>query len=83
MYERSAIVLERYIEKILKFDNQYNLRSNYNNFKDLMEELENYQIISTKEGKIIQEFDEAVKKIEEIQKAQEKIYNSNIKLDYL
>lgn len=81
MYERSAIVLERYIEKILKFDNQYNLRSNYNNFKGLMEELENYQIISTKEAKIIQEFDEAVKKIEEIQKEQEKIYNSNIKLE--
>lgn len=81
MYERSAIVLERYVEKILKFDNQFNLKSNYNNFKGLMEELENYQIISTKEGKIIQEFDEAVKKIEEIQKAQEKIYNSNIKLE--
>lgn len=81
MYERSAIVLERYIEKILKFDNQYNLKSNYNNFKRIIEELENYQIISTKEGKIIQEFDEAVKKIEEIQKEQEKIFNSNIKLE--
>lgn len=81
MYERSAIVLERYIENILKFDNQYNLRSNYYNFKKLMEELEKYQIISTKEGKIIHEFDEAVKKIEEIQEEQEKIYNSNIKLE--
>ena len=81
MYERSAIVLERYIEKILKFDKQYNLRNNYINFKGLIEELENYQIIATKEGKIIQEFDDTVKKIESIQKEQEKIHNSNLKLE--
>lgn len=28
MYERSAIVLERYIEKILDFDKSYNLKKN-------------------------------------------------------
>ena len=63
MYERSAIVLERYVEKILKFDKQFNLRSNYNNFKELIEELENYQIITTKEGKIIQEFRDSRKRV--------------------
>lgn len=81
MYERSAIVLERYVEKILKFDKQYNLKDNYNNFKELTQELENYQIITTKEGKIIQEFDDTVKKLESIQKEQEKIYRNNIKLE--
>ena len=81
MYERSAIVLERYIEQILKLDKQYNLRENYNNFKGLIEELENYQIIATKEGKIIQEFDETVNKIETIQREQQKLYNSNLKLE--
>lgn len=81
MYERSAIVLERYIEKILRFDKQYNLKNNYNNFKELIQELENYQIITTKEGKIIQEFDDTVRGIESIQKEQEKIYKSNLKLE--
>lgn len=81
MYERSAIVLERYIEKILRFDKQYNLKNNYNNFKELIEELEKYQIIATKEGKIIQEFDDTVRGIENIQKEQEKIYKSNLKLE--
>ena len=64
MYERSAIVLERYIEKIFEFDKQHNLKSNLYNFRGLIEEIENYQILSEKEGKIIQEFDDTVKKIE-------------------
>ena len=81
MYERSAIVLERYIEKILGSDKQYNLKNNYNNFKELIEELENYQIITTKEGKIIQEFDDTVRRIESIQKEQEKLYKANLKLE--
>ena len=81
MYERSAIVLERYIERILGSDKQYNLKSNYNNFKELIEELENYQIITTKEGKIIQEFDDTVRRIECIQKEQEKLYKANLKLE--
>ena len=81
MYERSAIVLERYVEKILKFDKQFNLRSNYNNFKELIEELENYQIITTKEGKIIQEFEDTVRRIEDVQKEQEKIYRNTVKLE--
>ena len=81
MYERSAIVLERYVEKILKFDKQFNLRSNYNNFKELIEELENYQIITTKEGKIIQEFEDTVRRIEDVQKEQERIYRNIVKLE--
>ena len=81
MYERSAIVLERYMEKILGFNKQYNLRDNYNNYKELISETEEYQITTEKEGKIIQEFDETVGKIENIQKKAEKLYNLNIKLE--
>ena len=81
MYERSAIVLERYIEKILEFDKTYNLKNNYENYKNLIDEIENYQIITEKEVKVIQEFEDMVKKIEDVQQKQEKIYRTNIKLE--
>lgn len=81
MYERSAIVLERYMEKILEFNKQNNLKNNYSNYKGLIDEVENYQVITTNENKIIQEFDETVKKIEGIQKEQEKLYKADLKLE--
>ena len=42
MYERSAIVLERYLDKLFGFDKENNLRDNFSNFKDLIEELKEY-----------------------------------------
>ena len=67
MYERSAIVLERYMDKIFEFNKTYNLKTNFDSYKELLEEIENYKILIEKEGKIIQDFDDTVKKIEEIQ----------------
>lgn len=81
MYERSAIVLEKYMDKIFEFNKIYNLKTNFSNYKSLIEEIANYQILSEKEGKIIQEFDENAKRIEEIQKKQNKIYEENQKLE--
>lgn len=81
MYERSAIVLERYIEKILDFDKSYNLKKNNENYSGLIEELENYQNVTEQEIKIMQEFDETAKKIESLQKEQKDLYKSNKKLE--
>ena len=81
MYERSAIVLERYMEKIFEFNKTNNLKSNFDNFKELLDEIENYQILAEKEGKVIQEFDDTVKKIEDIQNKQDKLYKENQKLE--
>lgn len=81
MYERSAIVLERYMEKVFEFNKTYNLKLNFDNFKELLEEIENYQVLAEKEGKIIQEFDDTVKKIEDIQNKQDKLYKENQKLE--
>jgi len=81
MYERSAIVLERYMEKILEFDKTYNLKDNYKDFENLIEEIKQYEIITTKEGKIIQEFDDTAKRIQLVQKRQTKLYNINISLE--
>ena len=81
MYERSAIVLERYLEKILNLNKEYNLKDNYNNFTNLIEEIEKYQSITIQETNIIQEFDSMAEKIQEIQKKQEKISKMNQKLE--
>ena len=81
MYERSAIVLERYIQKIFGFDKENNLKDNYKSFKELLDEVEKYQELSEKEGKIIKEFDDTVREIETIQAKQEKICKENQKLE--
>ena len=39
MYERSAIVLEKYIEKILKLDKTNNLKKNVDNYSELINEI--------------------------------------------
>lgn len=81
MYERSAIVLERYIQKIFEFDKTDNLKTNYNNYSELLDEIEKYQELAEKEGKIIKEFDDTVKEIESIQAKQGKICEENQKLE--
>lgn len=81
MYERNAIVLERYFEKKFGFDKPNNLKINYTNFGDLVEELEKYQVTVIEEEKVIQEFEEIAKKIQIIQKAQEKLCATNEKLE--
>ncbi len=40
MYERSAIVLERYIEKILEFNKNYNLKKNNENYNELIQDFD-------------------------------------------
>lgn len=81
MYERSAIVLERYMEKILEFNKTYNLKKNNENYNELIEEIENYQIMTDKELRIIQEFEDTAKKIENLQQEQERLYKINRKLE--
>lgn len=81
MYERSAIVLERYMEKILNLNKTNNLKKNCENYIDLIHEIEDYQIMTQKEQKVIQEFDETVNTIENIQMQQESIYKVNKQLE--
>ena len=81
MYERSAIVLERYIEKILDFNKTYNLKKNNQNYKDLIEEIESYQTVTDQELKIMQEFDDTAKRIEGLQREQKSLYKANKKLE--
>lgn len=81
MYERSAIVLERYMEKILEFNKNYNAKKNNENYKELINHIENYQIMTDKVLTVIKEFEDTVKKIESLQQEQEKLYRTNRKLE--
>ena len=81
MYERSAIVLERYFEKLFGFHKENNLKTNYENYSKIIEELKEYQKTIEEEEKVIQKFDEVALEIEEIQNEQEKLHESNLELE--
>ena len=81
MYERNIIVIEKYLEKILGANKKNNVKLNYENFKTLVKEIEEFNEISMLEKNIIEQFDECVRKIECIQKRQDKLVQINSKLE--
>lgn len=82
MYERSAIVLERYFDNLLNYRRECNLRDNYNNYCELVERLEKYQINYQKELAATKEYNVSLEKIKEIQLAQKDLYKKSAKLEY-
>lgn len=82
MYERSAIVLERYFDNLLNYRRECNLRDNYNNYCELVERLEKYQINYQKELAATKEYNTSLEKIKEIQLAQKNLYKKSAKLEY-
>lgn len=82
MYERSAIVLERYFENLLEYRRECNLRDNFVNYCELIEKLEKYQVNYQKEFTATQDFSESVKKVKSIQELQNKLYKRSVKLEY-
>ena len=81
MYERSAIVLERYLDKLFGFNKEINLKENYENYKSIVEETKNYQTILEEEEDIIRKFDEVAECIQELQRKQNKISAANKKIE--
>ena len=81
MYERSAIVLERYFENLFGFNKENNLRTNYENYGKIIEQVKEYQEITEEEERVIGKFDEVATEIEDIQKEQAKLYESNLELE--
>ena len=80
MYERNAIVLERYFSQLFGYNEKNNLKNNYANYVDLINKIEKYQEATKEEDKIIAEYDQIIGKIKEIQKIQEALYNKNFKM---
>ena len=81
MYERSAIVLERYFEKVFGFNKENNLKTNYENYSKIIGEIKEYHKIIEEEEKVISKFDEVANEIEEIQNKQLNLHESNLELE--
>ena len=78
MYERNAIVLERYLSNIFGKNDETNVKSSFEIYKDILEEMEKYQVVTKEEEKVIKEFDEIAKNMQTIQKKQEVLCSENM-----
>lgn len=81
MYERSAIVLEKYLNKKFGFDQKMNLKENYTSYCNIVKECKEYQEIVIEEENLIEKFDEVAKQIQNIQTKQSKLFESNLKME--
>ena len=82
MYERSAIVLERYFEGLFGINKPSNLVQNYKNYCELFEKFNNFQNANSEEFAALEEFQAAEATIEDIQAQEEKLYKKNAKYEY-
>lgn len=82
MYERSAIVLERYFDNLFGFNQPNNLLQNYKNYCELFEKFNSFQTASSEEFTALEEFQAAENAIEDIQSQEEKLYKKNAKYEY-
>lgn len=82
MYERSAIVLERFFDNLLGFNQVNNLKKNFNNYCELFEKFKVLQTANAEEIAALKEFQNAENRIEAIQAQEERLYNKNAKLQY-
>lgn len=82
MYERNAIVLERYFDKAFFFSEKNNLKENYLNYRKLLECYEQYTQTSEAEKVASEEFKQVCDEISRIQKTQEKLYKKDAKYEY-
>lgn len=80
MYERNAIVLERYFDSAFGYDRKNNLKTNFAEYSELVKCLEEYKNVSEEEEGIVQDYDEIANKIREIQKKQESMTDKMTKL---
>lgn len=80
MYERNAVVLERYFNQMFGYNMKNNIKTNFEDYCELVDCLEKYHNISEEEENVIQEYDSIANKIREIQKLQENLNKKNLKL---
>ena len=68
MYERNAIVLERYYYNLFKYNEPSNLKENYNNYCTLLECFEKFKSSTEAELNAREEFKKVTDEIRKIQK---------------
>ena len=79
MYERNAIVIDRYFAGLFGYDQNSNIKINGKNYFELVEKLEEYQIASENENNVMAEFERIANQIKETQKLQEILEKRNLK----
>ena len=79
MYERNAIVIDRYFSSVFGYDKKSNLKNNASNYIELVGILEKYQVASENENNVMDEFEKIANKIKEIQKKQESLDKKALK----
>lgn len=77
MYERSVIVLERYMNDILGINKQNNLKNNFETYKEMVEEVRTYQSMLEEEDEILNRFDNAARQVQKFQNDQKLLYSNN------
>ena len=80
MYERNAVIIERYFGKMFGYNIKNNIKCNFDNYSKLVEAAESYKKCTEEEEEIIIEYDIIANKITDIQKKQEYLNKENIKL---
>ena len=71
MYERNAIVIDRYFSNIFGYDKKNNIKVNGNNYFELVDILEKYQGASEIENNVMEEYEKIANRIKETQKRQD------------
>ena len=71
MYERNAIVIDRYFSNIFGYDKKNNIKVNGNNYFELVDILEKYQGASEIENNVMEEYEKIANRIKETQKREE------------
>ena len=79
MYERNAIVIDRYFSSVFGYDKKSNIKNNASNYFELVGILEKYQEASEVENNVMDEFEKIATKIKEIQKKQEGLDKKSLK----
>ena len=82
MYERNAIVLERFFGKKLGYNETNNLKNNYNNYCNLLDKISNLGSKVEVERKATTEFNKISEELDSIKAQQEKLYKREAKLEY-
>ena len=80
MYERNAIIIERFFDNLFGYNLKNNIKINYSHYCELIESYEKYKAVTEEEEEIIIEYDIIANKIRDIQRKQENCNKKNIQL---
>ena len=79
MYERNAIVLERFFDDLFGNNEQNNLKNIFLKYDNLVECSAKYNEATNSEDKVMQEYDDIAGRIKNIQKNQEILSEKSVK----